>query len=132
MEQNNTPPPQLSKEVLEKIHEEADKYAFVVPYDGSNKFYNDDKLYAYIAGATAWATRCAQMAEALKEISKVHGQYHKLNGDNPAANHLRNIAIEALTAWTGMEDKHKDGRKCTDCGTYFVSTGRCPECNPMG
>ncbi|SRR6266540_101570 len=33
---------------------------------------------------------------ALKEIDSIHQKYHDLNGDNPAANHLRNIAIEAI------------------------------------
>lgn len=25
-----------------------------------------------------------------------------------------------------------DRRQCTDCDTWFLSNGRCPECNPMG
>lgn len=28
--------------------------------------------------------------------------------------------------------KEVAGRTCQDCGTYFVSNERCPECNPLG
>jgi len=38
-------------DVQKLIDDEADKYGFVVPYDGSNKFYNDDKVNGFLAGA---------------------------------------------------------------------------------
>ena len=53
---NNTNP-QLPVEVVTQINEQADKFGFVVPYDGSNKFYNDDKVEGYKAGATSYATK---------------------------------------------------------------------------
>lgn len=46
---------QLPVEVMKQINDEADKYGFVVPYDGSNKFYDDGRVNGYIAGATEWA-----------------------------------------------------------------------------
>jgi hypothetical protein len=45
----------LPQTTLDQINAEAEKYGFVVPYDGSNKFYNDDKVKGYQAGATEWA-----------------------------------------------------------------------------
>lgn len=67
---------------------------------------------AYIDGATDYAEllveaqgRIKTLESALSEISKVHGQYNKMNGDNPAANHLRNIAIEALYADNKKQNK---------------------------
>jgi DNA repair ATPase RecN len=40
--------------------------------------------------------RCEKMETKLEEIKSIHKKYHDLNGDNPAANHLMNIALEAL------------------------------------
>lgn len=50
----------------------------------------------YIAGATAVHERAQT---ALVEIEKVHKMYHDLKGDNPAANHILNIAREYLQQW---------------------------------
>jgi hypothetical protein len=46
---------ELPKEIQDKIDDEADKFGFVVPYDGSNNFYKDDKVKGYQSGATVWA-----------------------------------------------------------------------------
>lgn len=54
---------ELPKEIQDRINDEADKYGFVVPYDGSNKFYNDDKVKGYQDGATAWAKIAIGFAE---------------------------------------------------------------------
>lgn len=37
----------------ERIVEEAEKYGFQVPYDGSSEFYDRSAVKAYIAGATS-------------------------------------------------------------------------------
>lgn len=34
------------------INEAADKYGFRVPYDGSNKFYDDDAIKHFLAGVS--------------------------------------------------------------------------------
>jgi hypothetical protein len=47
----------LSKETLTRINADADRYGFVVPYNGSNKFYNDDKVKGYQEGALHEAER---------------------------------------------------------------------------
>lgn len=43
----------VSKESFEEmVHNEADEYGFQVPYNGTNDFYNKDRLNGFIAGAT--------------------------------------------------------------------------------
>ncbi len=37
---------------IERIYTQADDYGFRVPYDGTNKFYDDSAVKGYIAGAT--------------------------------------------------------------------------------
>lgn len=59
----------LSKETQERIGKDADKYAFQVPFDGTNDFY-DDKLHkGYIDGAISEATRAQILEEALEKIA---------------------------------------------------------------
>lgn len=36
---------------LERIEDEADKYGFRVPYDGTQKLYDDSAVEGYLAGA---------------------------------------------------------------------------------
>lgn len=80
--ENNT---QLPVEVVNEINEQADKYGFVVPYDGSNKFYNDDKVEGYKAGATAYASKLQELkAEFDNEMQK---NYETIVAER-AANHL--------------------------------------------
>jgi hypothetical protein len=45
----------LPQETIDKIKADADKYGFVVPYNGSKSFYLEDKVKGYQAGATEWA-----------------------------------------------------------------------------
>lgn len=66
---------ELPVEVVKQINEQADKFGFVVPYDGSNKFYNDDKVEGYKAGATAYATQLHQLQQ---ENAKLRRQNDKL------------------------------------------------------
>lgn len=62
----------LSKETQERIGQDADKHAFVVPFDGSHNFY-DNKLHeGYITGATAEAARAQILEEALEFIVNNH------------------------------------------------------------
>lgn len=101
----------LPQETIDRIKIAADNYAFQVPFDGTKEFYNKDLLEGYKAGATAEANRAIErekvLVEALKEIVSIHWQYHKLEGDNRAANHLRNIAEQALalTNYAGQAEK---------------------------
>ena len=44
----------IAQEFLKAMHEEVDRYAFQVPYDGSNKFYDEKAIKDFIAGAE-WA-----------------------------------------------------------------------------
>lgn len=66
-----TPNDKLPEEITDQINNEADKYGFVVPYDGSNKFYNDDNVKGYQAGATAWAPWKVKYNEAKKLLDEV-------------------------------------------------------------
>lgn len=54
----------LPKETLDKINAEADLYGFVIPYDGSNTFYIEDKVKGYQAGATEFAGKAEEQIEA--------------------------------------------------------------------
>jgi hypothetical protein len=62
----------IPKETIDRINAEAEKYGFVVPYNGSDKYYNEDKVKGYQAGATEWAGS-AQDKEAwcLKRIKSL-------------------------------------------------------------
>jgi hypothetical protein len=41
----------IPEDIKSLINDKADKYGFRVPYDGSNKFYNDDRVKGFQAGA---------------------------------------------------------------------------------
>lgn len=65
----------MNKEELEKEAEEyADEHAFRVPYDGSNKFYDDVDFKAskegYIAGAKPREKRIAELERKLEQTEK--------------------------------------------------------------
>ena len=49
--QPDSPANPIPQEVREKINEYADKYAFRVPYDGTNNFYDEEALKHFLAGA---------------------------------------------------------------------------------
>ena len=60
----------LSKQTIERIDKEADDFGFQVPYNGTNDFYNMDKVNSYKAGATAEATRHEQERKELVDFIK--------------------------------------------------------------
>jgi hypothetical protein len=108
MEQPNTPP--LSQEVLKQIQDWAAKNA-----ETEQTTFDETRYCGLVDGAYEWATRCAQMAEALKETRSVLNwmwenfrpdegkEYLQSDAFNRPANALT-IADDALAAWTGMED----------------------------
>lgn len=65
----------LSPELKTQIDEEAEKYGFRVPYDGSTDYYNEDRVKGYQDGAKAYAAKwyeaeekAAKLLIALKKI----------------------------------------------------------------
>lgn len=67
----------LPEEIVKQIGEDADKFAFQVPYNGTNEFYNQDEYNGYTAGAKVWAEKYwqeKQSAEALKEKAEKYRQ----------------------------------------------------------
>jgi hypothetical protein len=58
----------LDNKTIDKINAEAEKYGFVVPYNGSNKFYNEDKVKGYQAGATEWAGKADGLIEFMEYV----------------------------------------------------------------
>jgi hypothetical protein len=61
----------LPQTTLDQINSEAEKYGFVIPYDGSKKFYNEDKVKGYQAGATEWAGKAKLVIDALEQVESV-------------------------------------------------------------
>ena len=43
----------MTENERKRIEEDADRYGFQIPYDGSSEFYDRSAIKAYIAGATA-------------------------------------------------------------------------------
>lgn len=54
----------------DEILEAADKFGFVVPYNGSNNFYNDDRINGFIAGAEFVLKHLQE--ETVKDAPKYH------------------------------------------------------------
>ena len=77
MSENNIP-----SEVLKMIEQEADKYGFQVPFDGTNKFYNDDLVKGFMDGATyAYKTFAEPLVKRIEELESGLKQidYLKIN-----------------------------------------------------
>lgn len=55
------------------------------------------KFEAIKAGASHQSERERELVKALEEIEEIVLKYHKINGNSPAANHCRNIALQALS-----------------------------------
>jgi hypothetical protein len=91
----------LPQETRDRINTEAEKYGFVVPYDGSNKFYNEDKVKGYQAGATEWAGRAQPVIDAAEKVAKMFAHA----GDNQACAICQ--LAKALQQW-------KDGKEVTN------------------
>lgn len=101
----------LTEKELEQIREEAERI-YPLPYpeltsngEGVNPSWNyyDNKNIqagckreAHIAAVTAERERAKLLLDAFNEIERIHYLYHKSEGNNPASNHLRNIAFEAM------------------------------------
>ena|SRR5690606_37310209 len=79
--QPDSPANPIPQEVREKINEYADKYAFRVPYDGTNNFYDDEDLKHFLAGAefgySLALPRIKELEEALEKATEVIKQWHK-------------------------------------------------------
>jgi hypothetical protein len=58
----------FSEETIKKINEAADKYSFVVPYDGTNNFYDEPTFKNFIDGAK-FGYRLAASQPAAKEAT---------------------------------------------------------------
>jgi hypothetical protein len=80
----------LPQETIDKIKADADKYGFVVPYNGSKSFYLEDKVKGYQAGATEWAGKAKPVVDALDQIKNWSG------GTEDAAYRMKVIASDAL------------------------------------
>jgi hypothetical protein len=99
----------LPEEVYNKVLADAREYSDqrklqVAHYDGAVNWAPwyvkyaalESELYGVRAENERLRVRCDKMADKLEEIIVVHKKYHDLNGDNPAANHLMNIALETI------------------------------------
>lgn len=70
---------QIPDDVKKKILELADAYAFRVPYDGSNKFYDDDAYRHFDAGANAgYSLSQDQIGELKKENDSLKEKVNEL------------------------------------------------------
>lgn len=54
-------------------------------------------IQSFKAGASYQSERERGLVKALEEIEEIVLKYHKINGNSPAANHCRNIALQALS-----------------------------------
>jgi hypothetical protein len=135
----------LSQEKIDQINSEAEKYGFVVPYDGSNKFYNDDKVRGYQAGATEWADKAQGPLSTLALLRiwlyecKDHGKmldidhaigavetalakYKEVANVPDQTDKLNKLLIEADQACANLKDisgKMKGRKICSQCGIDY-------------
>ena len=64
----------IPDDVKKQIDDKADKYGFQVPFDGTNKFYNDDKVKGFQDGATfGYSLAASQLEDKEKEIERLRG-----------------------------------------------------------
>lgn len=88
----------MTEEIKSKIDDQADKYGFQVPYNGTNDFYNEDKVKGFQDGATFGY----QLAE--QEIN----EWRK---EATAAAQLRNDHLEEIERLKGLvEDAYWAGQ----------------------
>jgi hypothetical protein len=57
-----------------KYEEAAEKYAFRVPYDGTDNFYNDDRYKAFLAGAEHASKSLQQFKLAIEIKKEAHNE----------------------------------------------------------
>jgi hypothetical protein len=70
-----------------KYEEAAEKYAFRVPYDGTDNFYNDDRYKAFLAGAE----HASKEAQATIQFWK--GQLEKVTAQRDQSNKFTTEAL---------------------------------------
>ena len=73
----------MTEELEREAEQFAEKHAFRVPYDGSNKFYDDTDYKAskdgYLAGAEPREQKIKDLEEQLQEVAKDNDNYQKEN-----------------------------------------------------
>jgi hypothetical protein len=97
--QPDSPANPIPQEVREKINEYADKYAFRVPYDGTNNFYDEEALKHFLAGAEFGYSLALPRIKELEEANE----------------RLRTKLIKVGEVAQALAGK-KDGEKCTTGG----------------
>ena len=105
----------MTKEELEKEAEEyADKHAFRVPYDGSNKFYDDVDFKAskegYVLGAEPREKQIQIDAEQIRALQKQNGELTDKVNDLEDNQQMQTISQKAEIMRLG-NSKHRL-RKC--------------------
>ncbi len=123
----------MAKEELEKEADDyADKHAFRVPYDGSNKFYDDADFKAskegYLAGAKPREKRIKKLKQKNKRLEehiddlkdyvlKVSKFLHNNNNTRPDAlaykerDMLLIKELELFEKWESQNDIRRKGNK---------------------
>lgn len=89
----------LQQTTIDKINAGADLYGFVVPYDGSNTFYIEDKVKGYQAGATEWAGKAQPVIDAAEKVAKIFAH----TGDHQTCAICQ--LAKALRQWNGEKEK---------------------------
>ena len=85
----------MTPEIKKKIEDEADKYGFVVPYDGSNNFYKPNAVEGFIAGAEWWHSLMQEEVDNWKVDKEF---WHKKASDQNETIESQAKEIEALKA----------------------------------
>lgn len=65
----------------------------------------DDNVEILLQQHNDLMQRAQAVIDKLEQVELVHKQYHNLNGNNPAANHLFNLVREALLQWKSGNGK---------------------------
>jgi hypothetical protein len=103
----------IPQEVREKINEYADKYAFRVPYDGTNNFYDEEALKHFLAGAeygySLALPRIKELEEEnerLRKLNEKKDEYINLLGDE-----IRELASTAFATRGWKSTRFEGGVK---------------------
>lgn len=81
----------IPKEIQDKINEAADKYGFVVPFNGSNKFYNDNLVDGFLDGAKYGYQLATDGREELEKETLQNCEVHQV--------HIGGVVYEMLKKW---------------------------------
>jgi len=60
----------MTPEIKSKIDEKSDEYGFQIPYNGTDEFYNKDKVVGFQSGATFGYSLAEGEIERLKGLIK--------------------------------------------------------------